>query len=180
MTARMLIVRSTAPLHVVASIVRDQVPRVDPDAQVVRVAPFAEMLNIPLARPRFYAFILGVFSLAALTLTTIGLYGVIAANVRQRNREIGIRMALGASIGNVRGLVLQDALSLSGVGAAAGLITAAGATRLVRSMLFETNPLDPSTLALTALTLIAASALASYVPMRRATQIDPATMLQAE
>lgn len=180
MTARIVVVRSTAPLDVVASAVRAEVPRVDPGAQVVRVTPFAERLEGPLARPRFSAFILGVFGVAALALATVGLYGVIAAHVRQRNREIGIRMALGASTAHVRGLVLRDALRLSGAGAAVGLAGSAAASRLVRTMLFGLDPLDPPTLAGASLLLIAASMVAAYLPMRRAMRLDPTTMLRAE
>jgi predicted permease len=180
MTARMLVVRSAAPLDLVASVAREQVRAVDAAAQIVRVAPFGEMLDGPLARPRFNAFLLAIFGAAALLLATIGLYGVIAAHVRQRDREIGIRVALGATSGNIRRLVMREALSLSLAGAAVGLAVAIGSTRLVRSMLYELDPLDPSTLLGAALALVAASVLAAYVPMRRATRVDPATMLRSE
>ena len=148
--------------------------------QVIRVAPFSRLLDAPLARPRFNAWLVGIFAIAALFLATVGLYAVIAAYVRQRDREIGIRVALGATAANVRNLVLTEALRLAGVGAAAGLIGALVTTRLVRGMLFEVDPLDPPTLAGAALLLIAASLLAAYVPTRRATRLDPAAMLRSQ
>ena len=91
MTATMLVLRTTASLELVASLARDQVQAVDRDVQVMRVAPFAEMLNRPLARPRFNAFLLSIFGIVALLLSTVGLYAVMAAYVRQREREIAIR-----------------------------------------------------------------------------------------
>ena len=178
MTARTLVVRSTAPPDVVRKIVSDQVTRIDPKAQVIRVVRFGDAMAVPLAKPRFRALILSVFGISAFMLATIGLYAVVAANVRQRRRELGIRMALGASARNVRGLVLHDALQLSGVGAAIGLVAAAAATRLVRSMLFEVDPLDPATLTGAVLALIVAALLAAYLPMQRAARLDPATMLR--
>jgi putative ABC transport system permease protein len=180
MTARMLVLRSAAPLDAVISLSREQVRAADPEAQVLRVAPFAELLDRPLARPRFNAVLLTVFGAAALLLAAIGLYGVVAASVRRRQREIAIRIALGATAANVRRLVLGEALALAGVGAAAGLAAATGTTRVVRSMLFDLDPLDPSTILGAALILIAASVVASYLPMRRATRFDPATALRSD
>ena len=178
--ARMIVVRTTATPTLVASLAQEHVPAVDPDVQVIRVAPFSRLLDAPLARPRFNAWLVGIFAIAALFLATVGLYAVIASYVRQRDREIGIRVALGATAANVRNLVLTEALRLAGVGAAAGLIGAMVTTRLVRGMLFEVDPLDPPTLAGAALVLIAASLLAAYVPTRRATRLDPAGMLRSQ
>ena len=101
----------------------------------------------PLARPRFNAFLLGVFGIAALLLSTIGLYAVMAAYVRQRDREIALRLALGATADSVRRFVLAETVRLAGLGAVIGLAGAALATRLLRGMLFEVVPLDPSTIA---------------------------------
>ena len=103
-----------------------------------------------------------------------------AAYVRQRDREIALRLALGATAAAVRGFVLAEALWLAGLGAAIGLTGTAAATRLLSGMLFEVRPLDPSTLVGTALLLIAASALASYLPVRQATRVDATAMLRSE
>jgi putative ABC transport system permease protein len=180
MTAEMLVLRTTASLDLVASLARDRVQAVDPDVHVMRVAHFTEMLDAPLARPRFNAFLLSIFGITALLLSTIGLYGVMTAYVQQRDREIALRLALGATATAVRGFVLAEALWLAGLGAVIGLAGAAAATRLLSGMLFEVHPLDPSILVGSALLLIAASALASYVPVRQATGVDATAVLRSE
>jgi putative ABC transport system permease protein len=177
-TAQILVLRTTAPLDVVASLARDTITAVDRDVHVLRVAPFARLLEGPLARPRFNAFLLSIFGVAALLLATIGLYAVMAAYVRQRDREIAVRIALGATAGNVRRLVLVEALWLAGLGAVIGLAGATGATRIMLAMLFEIDALDPSTLIAAALLLIAASVLASYLPARWATRVDAVSTLR--
>jgi putative ABC transport system permease protein len=177
-TAQVLALRTAAPLGLVASVARDRVKAVDRDVHVMRVAPFARMLDRPLARPRFNAFLLIIFGVTALLLSSIGLYAVMAAYVRQRDREIAVRIALGASAATVRRFVLREALWLAGLGAVIGVAVAGGATRLLRAMLFEIDALDPSTLFGAALLLIAASALASSVPVRRATRVDAVAMLR--
>jgi putative ABC transport system permease protein len=144
----------------------------------MRVVPFTDMLDRPLARPRFNAFLLSIFGIAALVLSTVGLYAVMAAYVRQRDREIAVRLSLGATAGVVRRLVLAESVRLAGLGAVIGVAAAAATTRLLRGMLFEVDPLDPWTTAGAALLLIGASALASYLPMRRATQVDAMAILR--
>ena len=180
MTAEMLVLRTTASLDLVAALARDRVQNVDSDVHVMRVAHFTEMLDAPLARPRFNAFVLSIFGVVALLLSTIGLYAVMAAYVRQRDREIALRMALGATPTVVRHFVLGEALWLAGLGAVIGLAAAATLTRLLRGMLYEVHPLDPSTILGAALLLIAASALASYVPVRRAARVDAMAILRSE
>lgn len=146
----------------------------------MRVAPFAELLEGPLARPRFNAFLIGVFGVASLLLAAIGLYAVIAASVRQRYTEIGIRVALGATASDVRGLVLGEGLRLAGLGAAIGLASAAMATRLLRGLLFDVQPLDSASLLAATLLLMGVSALVSYLPARRATRVDPIALLRTD
>jgi putative ABC transport system permease protein len=178
MTAQMLVLRTGAPETSVATLSRDRIEGVDPDVRVLRVAPFARMLDGPLARPRFNAFVLSAFGIAALLLATVGLYAVMAAYVRQRDRELALRVALGATAANMRSLVLGEAVRLAGLGVLIGLSGAAAATRLVRGMLFQIEALDPSTLFGAAVLLIAAAALAAYVPMRKATRIDAVALLR--
>ena len=177
-TAQVLVLRTTAPLDRIAALARSQVSAVDPDVQVMGVAPFSQMLDRPLARPRFNAFLLSLFAVTALLLATIGLYAVLAASVRQRDRELAIRVALGATPMGVRRLVVGEALWLAGVGASIGLVGATAATRIVRGMLFEIRALDPPTLVGAALLLIVASGAASYWPARRATRVDAVAMLR--
>jgi hypothetical protein len=180
MTAPMMALRTTASLDLAASLARERVHAVDPDVNVVRVAHFTELLDQPLARPRFNAFLLSVFGVAALLLSTICLYAEMAAYVRQRDREIALRLALGATATAVRRLVFAEALRLAGLGAVIGLAGAAGTTRLLSSMLFEIDPLDPSSIVGAALLLIVASALASYVPARQATGMNATAMLRSD
>ena len=179
-TARMLAVRSTASLDLVASVARDHAGALDPDVRVIRVEPFTQLLDAPLARPRFNAWLVGIFAIGALFLATVGLYAVIAAYARQRDREIGIRVALGATTANVRDLVLTEAVRLAGVGAAAGFVGALVTTRLMRGMLFQVDPLDLPTLAGAALLVLAASLLAAYAPTRRAMRLDPAAIIRRQ
>jgi predicted permease len=178
--AEMLLVRTTSPLALVAGEVRARVQAVDPGVRVTRVSPFRELLQGPLARPRFNAFLIGLFGLAALLLAAVGLYAVVAAYVRQRYTEIGVRVALGATAADVRGLVLGEGLRLAGAGALIGFAAAAAATRALRALLFEVQPVDPGALLAAILLLVGASALASYLPARRATRVDPITLLRTE
>jgi predicted permease len=179
MTATMLVVRTTASLELLTSLFRDTIRGIDQNVHVMRVATFGELLGRPLARPRFDAFLLSVFGVAALLLSIVGLYAVMSAYVRQRHREIALRLALGATTGAVGHFVLAEAVRLAGVGAVIGVASALAATRLLHGMLFEVDPLDPSTLIGAALLLIVASALASYLPVRRATRVDAAIVLRS-
>ena len=180
MTATILVLRTTASIDLVASLARERVETVDPDVRVMRVAPFVDMLDRFLARPRFDAFLLGVFGAVALLLSAVGLYAVMAAFVRQRDQEIAVRLALGATPSGVRRLVLTEAVRLASAGAVIGLAGAIVSTRLLRGMLYEVDPLDPFAIAGAALLLVGVSALASYLPARRATRIDATAMLRSQ
>jgi len=177
-TAELIALRTSAPVDVVASRARDGIKSVDPDALIVRIVPFARMLDGPLARPRFYALLAGIFGADALLLSAIGLYAVMAASVRQRDREIAVRIALGASTARVSRMILGESVSLAGIGATIGLLGAIGATRAVRSMLYEIDALDPLTLCGAALLLLAAALLASLHPVQSASRIDAVAALR--
>jgi predicted permease len=177
--AQIAVLRTAAPPGALAGMVRERVRAVDPAARVTAVAPFGHFLAAPLARPRFDAFLIGVFGAASLLLAAIGLYAVIAGSVRQRQGELGIRIALGATSADVLAVVLGEGLRLAGAGAAIGLLAAAAATHLLRGLLFDVHPLDPATLIGAAALLVAASALACALPARRALRVDPATALRA-
>ncbi len=177
-TADILALRTSAPVEAVASFARDRINALDSAVRVVRVVPFARTLDAPLARPRLNAFLAGVFGIAALLLASVGLYAVMSAHVRQRDREIAVRVALGATAANVRGLILTESLTLAGFGAAIGLLAATAATRVLRNMVYEVNPLDPMVLGAAALLLVAGSVLASAIPMYRATRVDALAVLR--
>ena len=178
-SARILVLRTASPLAQVAPLLRERLDTVDPDVQVAWVAPFSDLLARPLARPRFHAFVTGLFAVVALLLATVGVYAVMGTHVRQRSADLGIRVALGATPQDVHRLVLGEGLHLAGLGAVIGLAGAAAATRLLRGFLFDVRPLDPVSLVGASLLLVAASAVASYLPARRATRADPLAVLRA-
>ena len=124
--------------------------------------------------------LLTAFALIALVLAGVGVYGVMAYSVSQRTREIGVRMALGATAGSVFTMVLNQALRLVLIGVAAGMIVAGALTRVLRTLLFETEPLDPVTFVSTAVVLMLVATFASYVPARRGTRIAPTEALRSE
>ena len=175
-----LAIRTGASPGFVAGVVRDAVRAVAPEVRVLRVWPYAEYLRRPLASPRFNALLLGAFAAAALLMSSIGLYGVMAASVRQRHGEIGVRMALGATATAVGRLVVGEGLRLALLGALAGLALAFGVTRVLRGLLFQVEPLDPVSLLGAAAALVAAALLATWLPAWRATRVDPVEALRAE
>jgi putative ABC transport system permease protein len=139
-----------------------------------------QLLDAPLAQPRLSALLLTGFSLVALLLSAIGLYGVMASAVRQQTRDIGVRMALGATPRDVRRLVLGDAMRVVGVGTVAGVVGAIVAGRILASQLFDVSPIDPLSIGAAAATLLVVGVGAAYVPARRATRIDPVQSLRAD
>ena len=124
--------------------------------------------------------LMSAFGVAALLLSALGLYGLMASAVREDTRNIGIRMALGATPEGVRRRVLQQALVTCGIGMAAGIVVALAASRLLTSQLFNVSPSDPVALVSACTVLIAAALLAAYLPASRATRIDPAQALRAD
>lgn len=178
MTATNLVVRTSQPMEALTSSVAARLRAVDPGVRLMRVVPFTAMLNRPLARPRFNALLLAIFAAGALLLAAVGLYAVMAAHVRQRDREMAIRLTLGATTADVSRLVLGEVARLAGLGGLAGLAASFIAGRLLRSLLFEISPADPATVTAATLSLIAVSALGAYVPLRRCTRVDPAATLR--
>jgi len=153
---------------------------VDSSLPVFQMRTLQDLYNQSLARTSFTLVLLAIAGAMALVLGIIGIYGVIAYAVTQRTREIGIRMALGAQSARLRRMFVRHGLMLAGIGAIIGLGAAAGLTRLMSSLLFGVKALDPLTYAGVAVILVAAAALASYIPARRATAVDPLDALRAE
>ena len=159
---------------------RDGVRAVDPTQPVSHIRLMTAMVNDSLAPRRFVVTVLGVFAGLALLMAVIGLYGVISYAVTQRTQELGVRMALGAQPAEILWLVVGQGMKLAALGAAAGLVAAVAIARLLRNQLFHVSAFDPPTFVLMAAALIGAAMLASYIPARRATRVDPMVALRYE
>jgi predicted permease len=172
--------RSNVPLPALLPSLRQAGIDADPDIRLWHAQTMDELLAGPLAEPRLGALLMSTFGLVALLLAAIGLYGVMTALVRDQTREIGIRMALGATSALVRRDVLRRAMVLTVTGAAAGLIVALAASRALTSLLFEVRPTDPIALGGACVVLVGVGAIAAFLPARRATSVDPVQALRAE
>ena len=174
------VVRTRGALTTALPAMRRAVKDAEPDALVLSAASMDELIAPQLARPRFDAVLLSTFAVAALILAAIGLYGIMASAVAQQTRELGVRMALGATPERLRRMVLGQALRVTGVGAAVGLAAALAGSRLLTSLLFEVSPTDPVALLGACALLLAVAFVAALMPAQRAGRIDPAQMLRAE
>jgi ABC-type antimicrobial peptide transport system permease subunit len=172
-----LSVRTSVEPHSLVPSIRREIAAVDRDQPVIEIHTGEELLEGAQGQTRFMMFLLGVFSATALILAVIGIYGVIAYTVAQRTQELGIRMALGAARGDILRLVIGSGLALTGVGIAIGLAGSIAGTRLLATMLFETSPTDPMTMIVSCALFVIVAAAASYIPARRAMNIDPAECL---
>jgi ABC-type antimicrobial peptide transport system permease subunit len=160
--------------------VREVLNATDSNIGIDAIAPMTTLEASAIARERFYAVLLGVFACVAGALALIGIYGVLAFAVAQRTQEIGIRMALGAQRSQVLALVLRYGLRLTATGVLIGLTGAAASARYLQSMLFGIEPLDPWTFAQVASAFTVVATMASYLPARRATAVDPVVALRHE
>jgi len=160
--------------------VRRAVWSVNPDLPIANVRTVKEVYDRSMARTAFTLVMLSLAAGMALLLGVVGIYGVVSYAVSQRTREIGIRIALGAPQKSVRQMFVREGLLLTAVGVLCGLAAAAGLTSLMKALLFEVSPLDPATYCAVSLVLAAAALLASYIPARRATTIEPVEALRVE
>jgi ABC-type antimicrobial peptide transport system permease subunit len=168
------------PPESLAPQIRRLVQTMDPSLPIVKLRSMDDVFDDSVSRPRFLAQLLGLFAGLALLLAAIGTYGILSYSVTERRREIGIHMALGATRGNVLGMVLGHGLRLTIIGLATGLAAAFGLTRLLQTQLFNVKPTDPVTMA-SVVGIIAVVALAAcYIPASRATRVDPMVVLRDE
>jgi putative ABC transport system permease protein len=177
-TLRVVVRSETDPAAVGASIQRKARER-SPEASV-RLTTMNALLAQHVAKPKFRAWLLSLFTIVALCLAMAGVYGVMAYVVGQRSKEIGLRMALGASTSNVLWLMLSRGLKLTSIGLGLGVLGALASSRLVSGMLFDVKPHDAVTYTVVVAGLGLLSLLATYVPARRATKIDPLLVLRQE
>jgi predicted permease len=175
-----LVVRSALAPSALESEIRKVLASMDPEAPLYQVKTLEDYLALDLGRARFQTTLLGLFALIALLLTAVGLYGVMSFTVLQRTHEIGIRVALGAGRADVLRMVLGKSLALTAAGLAIGMLGATAVTRLLQDFLYEVKPMDPLTLVAVSLLLIAVSALAGFIPARRAAKVDPMVALRYE
>ena len=175
-----LVVRTTSEPASMVPAIRSQVLSVDKDQPVSDIMTMDQRVAKSVAAKRFVMFLLGAFSILALGLASVGIYGVMAYLVTQRTQEIGVRMALGAQKRDVLKLVVRKGMALAIIGAAIGLVASLALTRLMRSLLFEVTPTDWLTFVTASTVLLIAALLASYIPAHRATKVDPLTALRYE
>jgi putative ABC transport system permease protein len=175
-----LVVRADSnPLSLVGPI-KNLVLGIDKNQPISNIQLMDHLVSASIAQPRFYMALLGLFAGVALLLASIGIYGVISYSVSQRTNEMGIRMALGAQKQDVMKMVLTQGIFLIACGIGIGLLAAIAITRLMWSLLFEVSTLDPVTFGVIGLILLAIALLATYVPARRATKVDPMVALRYE
>jgi putative ABC transport system permease protein len=175
-----LAIRTSGPPAAQVAAIRRVISESEPGVALTSAASFETYLDGPLAQPRLNALLLAVFAGAAVVLAAVGLFGAMATMVRQRTRELGVRMALGANAGDLRRMVLGRGLTIAAIGSALGLIGALVANRLMLGLLYDVTPTDLATLVAVTAFLIVVSALASLIPARATTRIDPVAALRAE
>jgi ABC-type antimicrobial peptide transport system permease subunit len=174
------VLRTSVEPATLAQAVEARLTGIDPDMRPSQLQTMADLVSFRLARPRFQMILIGVFAAFALTLALVGVYGVLAAAVAARTRELGVRLALGARSSQVLGLVLQRGLVLAGTGVVIGALAALGVSRFAATLLYGVRGTDPLTYGVVALLVLAAAAAACLIPARRAARIDPMRSLRAE
>jgi putative ABC transport system permease protein len=174
------VIRTAAEPQTFIASLRNELQAVDRELPLHNVAVMDQVVTKSVADPRFYTLLLGSFSALALILAAAGIYGVISYSVTQRTHEIGIRLALGAQSGAILRFVVRQGMALALAGLAIGLAGAFALTRVLSDFLYQVSVTDPATFALIALLLISVALIASYIPARRATKVDPLLALRHE
>jgi putative ABC transport system permease protein len=175
-----LVVEPTGDAGGAVTAVRAAMREADPMMPVGAIRSLDDITRQAMEQPRVYATLVGAFALAALLLAALGVYGVQAYSVVQREREIGVRLALGSAPSGIRNIVLRDAGKLAAIGLAVGLIGAIAAGRLAGALLYGVNAADAPTLITVAVVLALVTLLAAWVPARRALRVDPLTSMRQE
>ena len=175
-----LVVRSEFPPESFVRSVQSALRAAEPNLATGQYQALDALIDGAISPRRFVLLLLGVFAMTALLLASLGIYGVLSYTVSQQAREIGIRMALGASARLVQWRVVRKTLTLAGLGIFLGWLGSLMMTRGIASLLYGVEPADPATFALTVLVLLAISGLAAYLPSRRASRIEPVSVLRLD
>jgi ABC-type antimicrobial peptide transport system permease subunit len=175
-----LAIRTAGDPSLVASAVRTAVTRVDPDLPIARLMTMDRVIRDRMFQGRVFGTMFAIFGLAALALASIGLYGVMSYSVAQRTQEMGVRIALGAQSQQVVKLVLGSGVRMVGIGIAIGVPAAIGLAQLLRSQLYGISTTDPLTFGVVPLVLVGVALVASLIPARRATRVDPLIAMRSE
>jgi putative ABC transport system permease protein len=178
--ASFFVLRTSGDPAALAKVADARLRSVDPDMEASSIATLEDRVGRQLRRPRFNLLLIGVFAACALGLTLVGVYGVIAASVAGRTREIGVRVALGASARQVLGMVVREGMVLVGLGVGIGLLAAIWLTRFAVNLLYGVTPGDLATRFVVVTLVAVAALLACFVPARRATKVDPLVALRSE
>jgi putative ABC transport system permease protein len=175
-----VVLKTSVPPTSLTEAARAQVAAIDPNLPLSNIGTLDAIVAKSISQQRFYMTLLSVFAAVALVLAAIGIFGVLSYAVSQRTREIGIRMALGAQERTVIGLVVRQAMALVAAGVVAGTLLALYLSQTMTKMLFSVRPTDPTTFVSVAAVLAGVALLASYLPARRATRVDPIVALRSE
>ena len=175
-----LLVRTKGDPRSIATAARNVIHQIDPEQPVGEVNTMQGLMATSVARSRFNTILLTVFSVVALVMAAVGIYGVMSYSVQQRTHELGIRLALGAQHVDVLKLILKQGIVLGSIGVVVGLLGSLGLTRLMTSLLFEVTPTDVRTFAAVAAGLFLIVLIACYIPARRATKVNPLVALRYE
>jgi putative ABC transport system permease protein len=175
-----IVLRTDVPPATLVSAVRREVQELDADLPIAKFQTLEEVVAESISRPRFYMLLVAIFAGVALLLAAVGIFGVMSYSVAQRTRELGIRIALGAGAGAVRRLVVGQAMTLAVIGLAVGLGAAVLLSSALEKMLFNLSSTDPATFAAVAGVLFVVALIASWLPARRASKVDPVVALRAE
>jgi predicted permease len=175
-----LLVRGAGDVAAITGTTKNVLHELDPTLPLFNIQPMTDIVAQSVAQPKLNSTLLAIFAALALLLATVGIYGVVSYSVAQRTHEMGLRMALGAPRSNVLRLVVKEGVLLASAGVVIGLLVSRVATSVIASWLYDITPGDPLTYAAVGLLLVAIALLASYLPARRATRVDPVIAMRAE
>jgi predicted lysophospholipase L1 biosynthesis ABC-type transport system permease subunit len=175
-----LLIETAAPPLAMAGAIRKAVHETDSDALVASLLTLRQSMQLSLFAYRAAAGLIGTIAILGILLAGVGLYGLVSYSVSRRTREIGVRLAMGATPGKVLLLVMREALPRVGIGAAIGFLVALGAARVIRRLLYGVSPIDPAGLVSAVAVVAVIAVLATYIPAHHASQVDPASLLRKE